>query len=131
MAQYLDVKLKCEISITKSESVHLSLYLDSVLLQFCDITNVYKELVETNTEYEIYDNDAEMLGGLETGYLHRYLERDFEDERLDALVSLRVDMLHRSKKCGGDCILCNPNLGPDPFPDFLFYLNAINPEGEA
>ena len=46
------------------------------------------------------------------------------------MINLRMKMRHQKGICNDSCILCNPDIGDDPFPDFIFDIRNADTEGE-
>ena len=131
-----NVQIRCNIYREDDELVVMKIVLTDkrryiTTLEFADITNDYLEFVEVNNHIELYDSEDELQKELAEAYLNKFLNRSQENTKMDLLVNLRMKMLHQASQCRNNCILCNPDLGDDPFPDFTFDLKNYSPEGEA
>lgn len=131
-----DVKISCFIEYD-SENDEYCIYTNltddqlSMTLEFADITSSIYDLFYINESYNIYIDEEELLDDIEEGYFNRFLGRPYDNERLDLLLNLQMKMKHRAGICDDSCILCNPDLGTDPFPDFTFNLRVRETEGEG
>lgn len=101
-------------------------------LEFADITNEMKDLLEINKEIGVYATEDELRLDLAIGYLDKALQNDTnKDLKIGFLFNLRQKMLHHKGECQDDCIYCNPDLGDDPFPNFTFQAKFLDPSGSA
>lgn len=100
-------------------------------IEFADITSEFKDLLQVNKGIDIYKNNLDLKSDIATAHLFRYLKKDRDTPQLDLLLNLRMKFKHQEGLCKNSCILCNPELGEDPFPDFIFEAKHCDPEGEA
>ncbi len=139
-----NTQLNCILDIEEEEdddddtnqvSLWINLYNDRnkliTTLEYSDITQDYNDFLEINEHYDLYDNIEELGDDIASGYLSRFVNMPRDIPRLDLIINLRMKMQHQTGKCGNSCILCNPDIGDDPFPDFTFDIRNIEPEGEA
>ena len=130
-----DVKLS---SFVEKEDEQILIFINltgekdfSMIIEFADITDEFWDLSEINDHYEIYDNMDDLTLDLEVGHLERFMGLPKDNPKLDLLINLRMKMKHERSICGDQCILCNPDIGDDPFPDFVFNIRNAEPEGES
>lgn len=130
----VDTKLSCFIELEEDMVfiyVNLVNKLSSITLQYSDITEEFNDFIEVNNHFDLYSNKDELINDLEKGHLQRFLGEVENNNRLDLISNLRMKMLHKNGTCKDSCILCNPDIGDDPFPDFMFNIRNIEPEGET
>ena len=130
----IDTKLNCFIELEEDRAfIYLNIIdgLFSVTLQYADITDEFNDFIEVNDHFELYDNKDQLISDLEEGHLQRFLGQPKDNDKLDLISNLRMKMKHKNGTCDDSCILCNPDIGDDPFPDFVFNIRNIEPEGEA
>ena len=130
-----DVRLNCFIN-REEDGVFLFVSLVdnkmfNMTLQFSDITNEFSDFIEINEHFELYNDIDELVLDLEKGHMQRFMGQPEDNDRLDLMVNLRMKMKHQKGICGNSCILCNPDIGDDPFPDFTFNIRNLEPKGEA
>lgn len=131
-----DIKINCLINEEEDDSIIMFINLLTnkgiiVTLEFADITSDLTDLIEINDHYELYEDNDTLIKDLEEGHLNRFLREPQDNERLDLLVNLRMKMRHQEDICNDQCILCNPDIGDDPFPDFIFNIRNADTEGEG
>jgi len=100
-------------------------------LQFSDITEEINDFVKIDSHYLLYENVNELLGDIELAHLQRFMGQPEDNPKLDLIINLRMKMKHSNGDCGIGCILCNPDIGDDPFPDFTFEINNAESEDEV
>lgn len=100
-------------------------------LEFADISGEFKDLLEANSNFPIYDNEEDIKKNIAEVHLARILNRDSEDKKLNMLYGLVSKMKHSQAMCKDDCIYCNPDLGTDPVPDFTFEVKNYEHKGET
>jgi len=131
-----DLKAVCSVGgDEKTVFIKLDLYnnLEFITtLEFAEITEEFNELVDINLEMTVYLETDELKKDLANAYLSKFLnESRSTDYKLDLLLNLRMKMKHQEGTCKDNCILCSPDLGDDPFPDFMFEARHADHEGEA
>lgn len=134
--QQVDVKLNCYTTTEEDGSTYLYVTIIdnkmfTLTLQFAEITKEFKDFKLINEQYELYDNNNDLLTDLEQGHLQRFMGQPQSNPKLDLMTNLRMKLRHRNRNCGSGCILCNPDIGDDPFPDFTFDINNAEPEDEV
>lgn len=130
----INTKLNCYIEFEEDKTficINLTNDTLTVTLQYADITTEFNDFIEVNNHFELYDDQDQLTSDLEDGHLQRFLGQSKDNDRLDLMSNLRMKMLHKSGTCDDNCILCNPDIGEDPFPDFMFNIRNIDPKGEA
>jgi len=130
----VDTKLNCFIEFEGGGAfLYVNLLSDiySMVLEYADITEEFKDFVEINNHFNLYNGELEIANDLEEGHLRRFLGQPIDNDKLDLMSNLRMKMRHNNGTCNDSCILCNPDIGDDPFPDFTFNIRNIEPEGEA
>ena len=130
-----NVQLNCFIERESNNVLIFVNLLDDKLfnmtLQFSDITEEFNDFIQINEHFMLYNDIDDLTTDLEEGHLQRFMGQPKDNERLDLMVNLRMKMKHQKGMCGNSCILCNPDIGDDPFPDFAFDIRNLEPEGEA
>ena len=135
--QQIDAKLSCYIN-PSLEDDRILLYVSlidekasSIILQFADITKEIEDFMYINEQYEIYPSLEELIEDVEKAHLQRFVNRPQSNQRLDLIMNIRMKIRHNEGVCGNDCILCNPDIGDDPFPDFTFDIVNLDSEDEV
>ena len=100
-------------------------------LEYADITDKYLDFIDINDHYDVYEDTDDLDKDIEEGYLSRFIGIPKSISRLDLISNLRMKMRHQTGNCGNGCILCNPDIGDDPFPDFIFDVKNLEPESDA
>ena len=100
-------------------------------LEYADITDKYSDFIDINDHYDIYQDTDELDRDIEEGYLARFIDMPRDNPRLDLIFNLRMKMQHQTGSCDNSCILCNPDIGEDPFPDFTFDARNLEPESDV
>jgi hypothetical protein len=103
----------------------------SMTLEYADITDSFNDYARVNDHFSIYDDIKEFKSDLEKGYLERFMGQPRDNARLDLMINLKMKMNHQDGRCEDSCILCNPDMGEDLFPDFTFDIRNADPKGEA
>jgi phosphopantothenate synthetase len=130
----VDTKLSCFIELEGEEAyiyVNITDNVSIITLEYANITDELNDFIEINKYYELYKDENELIGDLEKGHIQRVLGQPKDDDRLDLISNLRMKMRHKNGTCDDSCILCNPDIGDDPFPDFMFNIRNIDTEGKA
>ena len=130
----VDTKLSCFIELEEDMVflyVNLVNNLSSITLQYTDITEEFNDFIEVNDHFDLYSDQDELINDLEEGHIQRFLGESKNNDKLDLITNLRMKMRHKNGTCDDGCILCNPDIGDDPFPDFMFDIRNVEPEGEA
>lgn len=130
-----NVKLNCFVE-QEDDSVFIFINLVddtmfNMTLQFADITKEFRDFEKINEHYLLYEYVDDLITDLENAHLQRFMGQPRDNDKLDLIVNLRMKMKHQSGNCDNACILCNPDIGDDPFPDFTFNIRNMEPEGEA
>ena len=128
-----NVKLNCFIDREDDKSsifINITDDIFNMTLQYADITEKFNEFLEINERFELYDDIDDLVSDLENGLLQRFTSQPESNDRLDLIINLRMKMRHQNGSCGDSCILCNPDIGDDPFPDFTFDIRNAETEGE-
>lgn len=100
-------------------------------LEYADITEEFDDFVEVNNHYDLYKDTEKLKRDIEYAHLTRFMGSPRDIPKLDLITNLRMKMRHQAGNCKDSCILCNPDIGDDPFPDFMFKIKNLEPEGEA
>jgi hypothetical protein len=131
----VDAKLSCFIELEEDDRAYIYVNITdnvfSITLEYAEITSEFNDFIEVNKHFELYNDQNELINDLEKGHLQRVLGQPRNNDRLDLMTNLRMKMRHKNGTCGDSCILCNPDMGDDPFPDFMFNIRNIDTEGEA
>ena len=132
---HINTKLSCFIEQDEDDNSFIFIRLldekmFNMTLQFADITDELTDFIQINDHFELYNDISELISDLEDGNLQKFIGRPWINDRLNLLVNLRMKMKHQQSICDGSCILCNPDIGDDPFPDFTFNIKNFEPEGE-
>ena len=98
-------------------------------LEYSNITKDYNSFLDINEYYEIYEDLNDLDCDIEKGYLSRFIGAPKDVPRLDLIINLKIKMEHQAGVCEDSCILCNPDLGDDPFPDFTFDIRNMKTKG--
>lgn len=131
-----DIEANCFIEYDEDADAYL-LFINllfnhkSMTIEYSNITDEMLDFLEINENYNIYNTEEELFEDIESAHFNRFLGEPRDSDRVNLLVNLRMKMRHSNGICGEDCILCNPNIGEDPFPDFTFNIRNIDTEGEA
>lgn len=99
-------------------------------IEFADITNDVKDLLEANQHFLLYEGVEEIKSDLANAHLSKFLNEDRESQKLDVLFNLVNKMRHSQGVCKDGCIHCNPDLGEDPLPDFTFGVKKYDVENK-
>lgn len=130
-----DAKLSCYIDIEDDTAlIYVTLInskLQSQILQFADITDILHDFLDIEEHYSLYYDESELMEDIEEAHLQRFMGLPIMNDRLDILSNLRMKMNHHHKLCGDSCILCNPELGTDAFPDFTFDVDMSDPDDDV
>lgn len=131
----IETKLSCYITQEDDRAYLYVTLIDqkmfTMTLQFSDITNEIADFLEINSHYSLYKTADSLVADVEQAHLNRFMGQPKDNPKLDLIVNLRMKMRHRNGNCGVSCILCNPDIGEDPFPDFTFEINNLEPEDEV
>lgn len=100
-------------------------------LEYSDITSEYAEMLDVNSQANIFSSTQELETSLVNAQILKFLGEQRNDPKLDLLLNIRMKMNHQQGRCSNGCIMCNPDLGDDPFPDFTFDTKFCEPKGEA
>jgi len=100
-------------------------------LEYSDITTYYRELLDISSKITLFDSEDELKTSIASAQLLKFLNKDRDDSKLNLLLNIRMKAKHQASACNGNCILCEPDLGDDPFPDFTFDVKFFDPKGEA
>ena len=129
-----DAKLNCFIDRDDDDRsfIYINITDDifNMTLQYADITDKFNEFLEINERFELYSDIDDLILDLEEGFLQRFISQPKDNDRLDLMINLRMKMNHQNGSCKDSCILCNPDIGDDPFPDFTFDIRNAETEGE-
>jgi hypothetical protein len=131
----VNAKLSCFIEIEEDDRAYIYVNITdgifSITLEYANITDELNDFIEVNKHFNLYKDKGELISDLEKGHLQRVLGQPTDNKKLDLMSNLRMKMRHNNGTCDDSCILCNPNIGDDPFPDFIFNIRNIEPEGEV
>ena len=100
-------------------------------LEYADITQDFNDLLIINKETNLYSDVEELKKELAEAKLNRYIGKGQGNQRVELLVGLSAKLKHQNGICKDTCIFCNPDLGNDPFPDFIFTIKNSSPEGTS
>lgn len=131
-----ETKLRCIIDGDEEFAYYKIDLLDSndeviTTLEYSDITEDFKEFLDINKETNIYTNIEELKLDLAQGRLNRFSGKGQGNQRVELLADLLAKYKHQAGSCKNTCIYCNPDLGSDPFPDFVFDLKNSTTEGNS
>jgi len=129
-----DIKLSCFIEFEDKDAfMYININKEdafSMTLEYANITEKLNDLLNINEQFKIYDSTEDIIIDLENGFMDRFLGQSKMNNKLDLLINLRMKVNHSNGTCDNDCILCNPDFGDDPFPDFIFDLRTSDIEND-
>lgn len=101
------------------------------LLEFADITDELKSLIEINSNLKLYESVDELKNDLAQGYLATFLNKKSDNTKIVILNNIKMRINHQNGLCEYKCIYCNPDLGEETFPDFTAKIKNLDIKGEA
>lgn len=119
-----DVTLSCQVDGTdgmhfiRIDILNSGHHITSI--EFADITDFFDELSEANEFTSIYENIEDLKTSIATAHLNKFLNKDYEDSKMEMILDMVAKMKHNHGKCSDGCTLCNPDVSGDVLPDFTF-----------
>lgn len=131
----MDIELACvidgdeDLTFIRTDLLNSGEHLTT--LEYSDITSYYKELLDISDKLSLFESEDQLKASIINAQLLKFLNEERDDSKFDLLLNIKMKARHQAGTCEGNCILCNPDLGDDPFPDFTFDVKFFDPEGEA
>ena len=87
-------------------------------LEYSDITNILKDLVEVNEQIKLYSDVSDIYTDLAQAKLNRFCNKAAGKDKIEELLNICAKYKHQNAICDSLCIYCSPHI-QDVFPSFF------------